>query len=143
MAQVKGLSFFIQMLPGWKVTIFNAAGVSVQQFLRGRAPLLTNLAVAFVAANFAIVLFHRATHGALPSRAPSTRRTAGGMHHVWRRHLAPSLAALAAQVLFELSVFIFASATDDVLFAFHNVNAYRPGPHMAHCHTVHLPSAHC
>ena len=54
---VKGLSFHLQMLPGWRVTIFNAAGVTVTQFRKGRAPLLTNLAVTFVLAHIAIVLF--------------------------------------------------------------------------------------
>ena len=47
------------------------------------------------------VLWIRATHGALrPHRAaPSTRCTAESVHRVWHRHLTPSLAALAAQVL--------------------------------------------
>ena len=46
----------------------------------------------------------RTTPGALPHRAPSTRRTAGRVRHVWQKVLTPSLAALAAQVVTAFSL---------------------------------------
>ena len=89
---VKGLSFNLQMLPGWKATIFDASGVTVSEFVRGKAPWLTNLTLALVFAHVLFVvidlaLFAFATSSSDPVLGFHNVRAAGTCAHVVRRLL--------------------------------------------------------